>query len=93
MRLVRFISRSGTFWGEFDPDGIIPLIGDPFGDFRRDSQIFQHGEVKLIAPVNPSKIICVGLNYAEHVSESDTAPQAPADPIMNRHGNAAVFCD
>ena len=82
MRLVRFISQSGTFWGEFDPEGIIPLIGDPFGDFRRDSLIYQHGEVRLIAPVKPSKIICVGMNYADHVSESDTAPQAASNPIL-----------
>lgn len=82
MRLVRFISRSGTFWGEFDPDGIIPLIGDPFGDFRRDTLIHPHGEVRLLAPVKPSKIICVGLNYADHVSESDTADQAPKAPLL-----------
>lgn len=82
MRLVRFISRSGTFWGEFDPEGIIPLIGDPFGTFRRDTLIHQHGDVQLLAPVKPSKVICVGLNYAEHVSESKTSGQPPGHPLL-----------
>ncbi|MFQ5608341.1 MAG: Rv2993c-like domain-containing protein, partial [Candidatus Zixiibacteriota bacterium] len=64
--MVRFRSVAGDFWGEFEPDGIVPLIGDPFGSFRRDSLVHQHGDVTLLAPVKPSKIVCVGLNYADH---------------------------
>jgi 2-keto-4-pentenoate hydratase/2-oxohepta-3-ene-1,7-dioic acid hydratase in catechol pathway len=42
-------------------------------------------EVRLLAPVTPSKIVCVGLNYLEHVAESatvvpGTAP--PAEPLL-----------
>lgn len=82
MRLVRFRTHAGDFWGEFDPDGITPLIGDPFGRFRRDSQRYLHGDVRLLAPVKPSKIVCVGLNYHAHVAESHTADEAPAEPLL-----------
>jgi len=27
------------------------------------------GEVRLLAPVQPSKIVCIGLNYAKHIEE------------------------
>ncbi len=82
MRLVRFKSEHGIFWGEFQPDGITPLIGNPFGSFRMDTQQYQHGAIQLLAPVLPTKIICVGLNYAAHVEESDTASEAPKEPFI-----------
>ncbi|HYC60299.1 MAG TPA: fumarylacetoacetate hydrolase family protein [Thermoanaerobaculia bacterium] len=34
----------------------------------------------LLAPVMPSKIICVGRNYAEHVKELGN--EAPTDPVL-----------
>ncbi len=82
MRLVRFKSDKGVFWGEFQPDGIAPLIGNPFGTFRLDTMLHQHGAVRLLAPALPSKIICVGLNYHAHIEESKTASEAPKEPFI-----------
>ena len=36
--------------------------------------------VTLAAPLNPGKIVCVGLNYADHAAEGGQA--APAEPIL-----------
>ncbi|MBN4076609.1 fumarylacetoacetate hydrolase family protein [Gemmatimonas aurantiaca] len=82
MRLVRFQTIEGKFWGEFQPEGITPIIGDPFQSFRLDSQQYQHQDVKLLAPVVPSKIICVGLNYRDHIAESSTADTPPSEPLL-----------
>ena len=39
------------------------------------------GEIRLISPVpRPSKIICVGLNYADHARETNAIP--PAEPVL-----------
>ncbi len=82
MRLVRFESERGIFWGEFQPDGIVPLIGSPFGTHRLDTLVYQHGAVRLLAPVLPSKVVCVGLNYSAHIEESETANEAPKEPFI-----------
>jgi 2-keto-4-pentenoate hydratase/2-oxohepta-3-ene-1,7-dioic acid hydratase in catechol pathway len=37
-------------------------------------------EAKLLAPVSPSKIVCVGRNYAEHAKELGN--EAPAEPLL-----------
>ena len=37
-------------------------------------------EVTLLAPVQPSKVICVGLNYAQHIKEMNHS--VPVDPII-----------
>lgn len=36
----------------------------------------------LAAPLTPSKIVCVGLNYHAHVAASHSADTAPAEPLL-----------
>jgi 2-keto-4-pentenoate hydratase/2-oxohepta-3-ene-1,7-dioic acid hydratase in catechol pathway len=38
--------------------------------------------LQLLAPVTPTKIVCVGLNYALHVAESASRATAPDEPIL-----------
>ncbi len=39
------------------------------------------GEIKLLAPVpRPGKVLCVGLNYADHAKESGQQP--PPEPVL-----------
>lgn len=38
------------------------------------------GSVKLLAPCAPSKIVCVGRNYADHARELGSTP--PAEPLL-----------
>ena len=46
-------------------------------------------DVRLGAPVaRPSKIICVGLNYADHARETNAAP--PAEPILFFKSTTAI---
>ncbi len=37
---------------------------------------------RLLAPVEPSKIVCIGLNYHEHVKASYSADEAPERPLI-----------
>ncbi len=78
MRIVR-ISRgiSGSTYGELRPDGKIALIsGDIFGDHHVTAEVV--GECKLLAPVLPSNIVCVGLNYRRHAEEGASGvPERP----------------
>ncbi len=47
------------------------------------------GDVRLGAPIGrPSKIICVGLNYASHASESNM--QLPAEPVLFFKSTTAI---
>jgi 2-keto-4-pentenoate hydratase/2-oxohepta-3-ene-1,7-dioic acid hydratase in catechol pathway len=44
-------------------------------------QPFPRGSVKLLAPVpKPDKVICIGLNYADHARESGV--EAPPEPVV-----------
>lgn len=53
------------------------IVGDD--SIETDSQTFELSELNLLAPVEPSKVLCVGLNYKDHVEETNsTVPDRPS---------------
>jgi 2-keto-4-pentenoate hydratase/2-oxohepta-3-ene-1,7-dioic acid hydratase in catechol pathway len=47
------------------------------------------GDVTILAPVRPGKIVCVGLNYKDHAAE--VAKQLPAEPLLFMKPSTAVL--
>lgn len=61
-------------------DGQWRLVeGDVFGAWTSGAEIPAEGH-RLLAPVLPSKIVCVGLNYRDHAAEQGKA--LPAEPLL-----------
>jgi 2-keto-4-pentenoate hydratase/2-oxohepta-3-ene-1,7-dioic acid hydratase in catechol pathway len=70
MRFIRYqTKKSAPRYGWVLEDQVGPVEGDPLGDFRRLEANLSLAAVQLLPPVNPSKIICVGRNYAAHAKE------------------------
>ena len=59
------------------------LAGDPmFSGFQTTGERVPLAEVKLLAPVIPrSKVVCVGLNYADH--KDDLHIDGPETPLSS----------
>ena len=55
------------------------VSGDVFGDFKEGAEISSEG-ARLLAPVEPSKIVCVGLNYKDHAAEQNKP--LPPEPLL-----------
>src|ERR671912_2686292 len=53
--------------------------GGGFGGFTAGEKIPSTGH-KLLAPVLPSKIVCVGLNYKDHAAEQNKP--LPPEPLL-----------
>lgn len=72
----------GEDWGEsfFENDGLNRLVG--FLEAEGDSlPKVQAAEVRLAPSVaRPSKIVCIGLNYAKHAEEAGMEP--PSEPVV-----------
>jgi 2-keto-4-pentenoate hydratase/2-oxohepta-3-ene-1,7-dioic acid hydratase in catechol pathway len=97
MKIIRFLDeRSQVCLGRQHEDGRATLLeGDLFGGPLRDSSAPAIVD-KLLAPLAPSAILCIGLNYRKHAEEggkpvnphpvlfmkAPTAVQNPADPIV-----------
>lgn len=79
MRFIRY--QTGTDaprYGWVYEDRVGPIEGVPFGEFRRLEAEIPLSSVRLLAPIQPGKIVCVGRNYAEHAREQNVdVPEIP----------------
>jgi 2-keto-4-pentenoate hydratase/2-oxohepta-3-ene-1,7-dioic acid hydratase in catechol pathway len=80
MRIVRYLYEGNARYGIIDDDGLHPCDGDPFTRLIRQSSVVELAAVKLLTPVNPPNIFCLGLNYREHAAE--TGHPLPDEPLV-----------
>ncbi len=81
MRLIRYQYRNeAPRYGWILENKAGPIEGNIFGEYRRLEAMIPLTEVKLLAPVQPSKIICVGRNYKEHAKEHNA--EVPKVPLI-----------
>ncbi len=89
MRIARFaIPSGGVAFGavEGEPDAgagaltVASLADHPFGPITFTGDRFALADVRLLAPILPSKVIGVGRNYAEHAAE--TGSGVPGAPLL-----------
>ena len=80
MRIVRYITEESKKpkYGWLLGDKVGEIGGNVFGRYRRKEAETPLSEVKLLAPSEPSKIVCVGRNYVEHAKElGNEVPKVP----------------
>jgi 2-keto-4-pentenoate hydratase/2-oxohepta-3-ene-1,7-dioic acid hydratase in catechol pathway len=81
MRFIRYqYGSDAPRYGWVLEDRVGPLDGSPVGDYRRLGADIPIERVRLLAPILPGKIICVGRNYAEHAREHDV--EVPDVPLL-----------
>jgi 2-keto-4-pentenoate hydratase/2-oxohepta-3-ene-1,7-dioic acid hydratase in catechol pathway len=73
-RYVRLEVDGQTSYGLVQGEQVLLIEGDIFGDHRIREEALPLSGVKLLAPVTPSKVIAVGLNYQSHLGEREPAP-------------------
>jgi 2-keto-4-pentenoate hydratase/2-oxohepta-3-ene-1,7-dioic acid hydratase in catechol pathway len=66
---VRFAQGQSSSWGRLEGDKVYGLTQAPWLKDRESGVVVNADDVKLLAPAEPSKIICVGLNYDDHSHE------------------------
>ena len=81
MRFVRYtLGQVAPTFGWLIEDRIGPLDGSPFDSYRRQEATIPLSSVRLLAPVLPGKIICIGRNYVEHAREHNA--EVPETPLL-----------
>ena len=72
-RYVRYEADGAVSFGLLEDEGIRPISGDLFGEHQVTTSRIPLSQVRLLAPVDPSKVIAVGLNYQSHLGERSPA--------------------
>ncbi|XTZ13371.1 fumarylacetoacetate hydrolase family protein [Micromonospora echinospora] len=88
MRIARFAHAKGMSFGAVEgepgagPQGltIAEIEGHPFGQIQFSGARWALSDVRLLSPILPSKVVCVGRNYAEHAAEHGS--EVPKEPLL-----------
>ncbi len=88
MKIIRYQDSQGIIhYASQQPDGsALEIEGDIFGSHKVTSRKAQ--VAKLLAPVQPTAILCIGLNYRRHAEESKA--KAPQWPVLFMKSPGAV---
>ncbi|MDX3189296.1 fumarylacetoacetate hydrolase family protein [Streptomyces sp. MN03-5084-2B] len=82
MRLARIAHPGGVAFASIEGDGddaqVLEIAEHPFGQPNFTGKRWPLADVRLLAPILPSKVIAVGRNYAKHAAEfGNEVPSAP----------------
>ncbi|MGO4202518.1 fumarylacetoacetate hydrolase family protein [Rhodococcus sp. TAF43] len=92
MRLGRIASPDGVAFvsieGEGDAQTAKEIAEHPFGTPTFTGRSWPLADVRLLAPILASKVICIGKNYAAHAAEM--GGEAPEDPVIFIKPNTSI---
>jgi 2-keto-4-pentenoate hydratase/2-oxohepta-3-ene-1,7-dioic acid hydratase in catechol pathway len=82
MKIARFRRDGQIHAGIVEGDMVRLAAGSPDTGFTPSDDSTRLSEIELLAPIDPGKIVCVGLNYAAHVTERDPNRKIPTEPVI-----------
>ena len=75
MQIVRVRRQFEEHWGLVEGDDVYRLPGGPIPtNLSAGEGLGPIDDLQLLAPVVPSKIVCVGRNFAAHAAEPSASP-------------------
>lgn len=97
MRIARFVHPQGVAFGvvegpaeaPYDALTVAEIAEHPFGPVRLTDRRWALPDVRLLAPILPTKVVGIGKNYAAHAAEM--GGEAPAAPVMFLKPSTAVI--
>jgi 2-keto-4-pentenoate hydratase/2-oxohepta-3-ene-1,7-dioic acid hydratase in catechol pathway len=70
------------FYARLEDNRLKKLTQPPWYGITEAGESIERDKATLLAPVEPTKIVCIGLNYHEHVKASYSADEAPERPLI-----------
>ncbi|HEX4722371.1 MAG TPA: fumarylacetoacetate hydrolase family protein [Pseudonocardiaceae bacterium] len=96
MRIARIAQPDGYAFVAITGDGTDPagltaveIAGNQVAEPEFTGKTWPLADVRLLAPILPSKVVCVGKNYADHAKEM--GGEAPADPVIFLKPSTAII--
>ncbi|EIE97913.1 fumarylacetoacetate hydrolase family protein [Saccharomonospora glauca] len=87
MRLARIAHSEGVAFVSIEAEGdnddaaqVLEIADHPFGKPNYTGRRWPLADVRLLAPILPTKVIAVGRNYVKHAEEFGN--EVPADPMI-----------
>src|SRR6056297_3547958 len=92
MNRVRFRDSGGNVrggrWAIEDGEPVVTAAAGPYGRIAFGDESYDPAEVDILPPCEPTKVVCVGRNYADHADEMGS--ELPERPMLFLKGPNAV---
>ena len=69
MKYVRVLREGGHVWGVLEGERVHTLSKAPYKELAYDGKHLDLKDCTLLAPCEPTKLVCIGRNYYDHISE------------------------
>lgn len=90
MKFIRFENaQKRPVFGKYEDGAVSEIKGDIFGEYSVMDSRLDYENIRPLAPCLPTKIIAVGLNYADHAREMKRTP--PDEPMLFMKPSTAVI--
>jgi 2-keto-4-pentenoate hydratase/2-oxohepta-3-ene-1,7-dioic acid hydratase in catechol pathway len=97
MKILRASMDGQAFYAQLKEGRALRIEGDPFGVISYTGEEYELGALNLLAPCEPTKVVAVGLNYADHANElNETLTGSPVlfikpSTAVIAHGQSIVY--
>jgi 2-keto-4-pentenoate hydratase/2-oxohepta-3-ene-1,7-dioic acid hydratase in catechol pathway len=90
MKIVRYSAGAvEAQFGILEDGTVYSASGNPFTGLTKGAAVGSVEDVKLLTPIEPGKVVCVGLNYALHVAEGGNR-DIPTEPVIFMKPTSAI---
>jgi 2-keto-4-pentenoate hydratase/2-oxohepta-3-ene-1,7-dioic acid hydratase in catechol pathway len=94
VKFCRFVAKNAASsaspsYGLIEGEKVLEILGAPWGQWSRGTRTWPLADVRLRAPIEPSKIVCIGRNYAAHAAELGN--EVPKEPLMFLKAPSAII--
>ncbi len=82
MKFCRFLAPGADIpvYGIVERNSLLEIMGVPWGKWTKAARSYSADSCRLIAPLEPTKIVCVGRNYSAHAAELGN--EMPKEPLI-----------
>lgn len=93
MKIVRYqdSSTNQPAFGIVEGTTVFAASGDLFGGLAKGDEVGALDSVQLLTPLDPGKVVCIGMNYLKHVTEIDPTRTVPTEPVIFMKPNSAII--
>lgn len=93
MKIVRYAdSETGNLaYSIVEGDTAYAASGDLFGGLTKGAELGPVADLKIVTPLDPGKVLCIGMNYLKHVTEIDPTRTVPTEPVVFMKPNSAII--
>ncbi|MGB6458510.1 MAG: fumarylacetoacetate hydrolase family protein [Candidatus Acidiferrum sp.] len=80
--------KTSPLYGVLEGEHVREISGAPWTSWSQGSRSWPVAHVRLLAPVEPTKVVCVGRNYAAHAAELGN--EIPKEPLIFLKPSSAI---